>query len=322
MLIPTKNTTYVRTKDNRNENVVLEDIPLYIDKENENMVINLADVVKANQKRIAKKFGISVYNIFELALLYADVKQRSKVIKQKYRFNKMLFYIWKELEKIYGENSIIFDEMWVAPEGPIPANLMNDLIQFQTNDVVEVFLIEEGKKIAESKKKREEIKKSKKDEGIRVSIACGLTNKGEELSKAIWSELDSEMREIILKMKERFYFMKTGKIKKTVHKEYPEYRKFYTKEDKETFKLLLKKQNELSEIKELNNRDLPMKIPNDIIIQKLFAGMYIVIYKGEIIAADSSLKDLQEKCDRLIPEGNGYLIDYIEEGAGIYGLKV
>ena len=319
MLTPTMNTTYVRTKDNSNKVVVLEEIPIYIDKEKENKVITLADVIKANQKRIAKKFGISVYNIFELALLYADVKQRSKVINQKFRFNKMLFYIWKEIEKVYGENSIIFDKMWVGQEGPIPANLLSDLIQFQNNEIAQIFLIEEGKKIADSKKNWEEIKKTKKEEGIRVSLACGLTRKGEELSKKIWTELDPEIREITLKVKENLYFMKTKEIKNLVHKEYPEYRKFYTREDKETFNFLMKEQEKIAEIKGLT---FPMKIPNDFTLQKLFMGKFIALYKGEIIAVNTTLKKLQETLDSLIPEGDGCLIDYIEEGAGLYGLKV
>lgn len=322
MLKSTMEKTFVRTKDNKNNFIVLEDVPLYLDKKKENKVITLADVLKANQKRIAKKLGISVYNIFELALIFADVRQRGKVINQKYRFNKMLFYIGKEIEKLYGENSIIFDDMWKAQEGPIPANLTNDLVELQNNGFVDIFLIEKGKKIAGSKKKWEEMKKVKEDEDARVSLACGLTNKGEELAQGIWSELDPDMREVILKIKERLYFMQTGKIKKKVHKEYPEYRKIYTKEDKETFEFMLKKRNKLSGIKNINSFAFPMKIPNDITMQKLFSGKFIAIYKNEIITIDSSLKELQVKCAKLIPEGEGCLIDFIEENVGIYGLKL
>lgn len=48
------------------------------------------------------------------------------------------------------------------------------------------------------------------------------------------------MREIVVDVKEKLNYMKTGRLKKKVHKEYPEYRKGYTQEDKETFDYLLK----------------------------------------------------------------------------------
>ena len=66
---------------------VLEDIPLY-EYEGLGDRVLFSDLFKAEEKRIAKKHGINVYNIFELALLYADVKQRKNAIRQKFRFNK------------------------------------------------------------------------------------------------------------------------------------------------------------------------------------------------------------------------------------------
>jgi len=48
------------------------------------------------------------------------------------------------------------------------------------------------------------------------------------------------MREIILEVKEKLNYMKTAKLRKKVHKEYPEYRNVYTQENKETFAYLFK----------------------------------------------------------------------------------
>ncbi len=252
-LILTENKTVIRSRDNNDEIVILRDIPIYKDKDTGRDLITLSDVIKAEQMRLAKKYKINIYNIYELSLLYADVKQRGKIIKEKYRFNKMLFYLWKELEYLYGEKVLIFDNMGSAGQGPIPTSLANDLISLQDQSLVDVFLLENAKKIPESKAKWKQLKKEKKAEGIRPSLACSLTNKGEELAKTIWVDLDSEMREIILKIKEKFYFMKTAEFKEKVHKEFPEYRNTYSKEDRETFKFLLEGRIKNFEIKELIN---------------------------------------------------------------------
>ncbi len=253
ILISTENKTVIRSRDNNNEIVILRDIPIYRDIETGRDLITLNDVIKAEQLRVAKKFNIDVFNIYELSLLYADVRQRGKIIKEKYRFNKMLFYLWKELEDLYGENVLIFDNMVSADQGPIPAHLENDLISLQNQDLIDVFLLEKAKKIPESKSKWKQLKKKKESKGIRPALACGFTNKGEELAKAIWVDLDSEIRETILKVKEKFYFMKTKDIKKKVHKEFPEYRNTYSKEDRETFKFLMKKKINNFEVKKLNS---------------------------------------------------------------------
>ncbi len=232
LLRPTEKKTNVETLDNQNKEIILEDIPIYVEEESGEELVSLVDILRADEQRIAKKYNINIYNIFELALLYADVKQRGKCIKQKYRFNKMLFYVYKKFEEEYGENVLIFDGMKIAEKGPIPIHLKEDMIKLQKEGILDVFLARSGKKIPGSK----EDWKSKKW----ISIDCTLTNKGEDIARKIWSELDPEMREIIIEVKEKLYYMKTGKLRKKVHKEYPEYKKSFVLNDEETFAYLLK----------------------------------------------------------------------------------
>ena len=231
-LILTEKTTNLETLDNQNNEITLEDVPIYKMEDTGEELVTLEDTIRADERRIAKKYSISIPNIFELALLYADVKQRGKCISQKYRFNKMLFYVGKKLDEEYGEKVLIFDGMNIAENGPIPTNLKEDMKKLQQEEIFDIFLVKKGKKIPGSKKDWDTQKW--------VSIECILTNKGEDLAQKIWSELDPEMREIIVEVKEKLYYMKTGKLKKKVHREYPEYRKVYTQEDKETFAYLLK----------------------------------------------------------------------------------
>lgn len=50
-------------------------------------------------------------------------------------------------------------------------------------------------------------------------------------------------------------------------------------------------------------------------------GYNIAIYGGKIIAIDKSLKQLHKTLETLIPKGERYEIEYIEEGASIYGFS-
>ena len=77
------------------------------------------------------------------------------------------------------------------------------------------------------------------------------------------------------------------------------------------------------EIHELDKKDqfsIPMPFPDDETLYKLFRGKSIAIFEGQIIAADSSLRGLYEKIEKLIPKDKRCRIRYIEEGIAIYGL--
>jgi hypothetical protein len=67
---------------------------------------------------------------------------------------------------------------------------------------------------------------------------------------------------------------------------------------------------------------LPIPIPGDEEIQKRFAGRYIATRDGNIVAVDQTLRALHDKCKALAPAsaGQGCHIQYIEDGAAVYGL--
>lgn len=86
-------------------------------------------------------------------------------------------------------------------------------------------------------------------------------------------------------------------------------------------KIAEEEQKDYLEAKNVEDFSFPMKIPDEIIIQKQFSGKFIAIHKGMIIAVDNSLKNLYKKCGELLPKGEGCLFDYIEESVGIYGFN-
>lgn len=232
MLTLTGEKKNIEVLDGNNKRAELEDIPLYIEEETGEELYLFSDLIKADERRIAKKYRISEYNIFELALLYADVKQRKKAIRQKFRFNKMLFYIDKKLEEEYGKDSLIFDKMGQARAGPIPIHLGDDIKDLNEKKYIEIYLVKDGKKIAGSKENWEKLKNT-------ASIECILTRKGHRLAKEIWQELDIRMKEIIIEVKEDLMYIDTEILKQKVHSEYPEYKKNYIDNDKETFEKFL-----------------------------------------------------------------------------------
>ncbi len=224
--------TKVDILDNFDEEVELDDIPLYMDEESGDELYLFSDILKADEIRIAKKYGISTYNIFELVLLYADVNQRREGIKQKFRFNKMLFYLDKELQKEYGEDSLVFDKMGVARAGPIPVHLKDDINELKSKKLIDIRVVKDGNTVKGSKENWEKFKN-------RGSIECLLTKRGRKLAKNIWYELDPEIREITIDIKQKLLFLDTEELKRKVHEEYPEYRKDYSQNDTETFEEFL-----------------------------------------------------------------------------------
>jgi len=232
MLKPTGKITTVKSLDNNYSEIILEDVPVYLHEKSGEELITLADVIRAEERRIAKKYNINEYNIFEIALLYADVNQKRNSIRQKFRFNKMLFYICKKLEEEYGEDVIIFDEMGSARSGPIPINLGNDIKELQNKEIIDIFIVKDGKKIPGSKANWEKIKS-------KGSIECSLTKKGEKLAKKLWADLDLETKEIILEVKKKLFYLDTELLKEKVHHEYPEYKMNYIENDIETFEEFL-----------------------------------------------------------------------------------
>ncbi len=226
VLKPTERKTNIELFDG----TILEDIPVYELEETGADRVLFDDLFKAEEHMIAKKNNVNIYNIFELALIYADVKQRRNAIRQKFRFNKMLFYIKKRLDEEFGEDVFIFDEMGAARSGPIPVHLGEDIKRLQGEELIDVYLVKDNKKILGSKKNWEEIKGK-----AGASIECTLTKKGEKIAKEIWNDLDIDIKEIILDVKKELFYLDTEILKNKVHSEYPEYKMSYRENDTETF---------------------------------------------------------------------------------------
>lgn len=77
---------------------------------------------------------------------------------------------------------------------------------------------------------------------------------------------------------------------------------------------------------EKEERHLEIQLPSPLskkeeLLERL-RGYNIAIYNEEIVAADKSLRQLHRALEKLIPKGKRCEIEYIEEGATIYGLTL
>lgn len=219
--------------EKKGEEVKLE-IPALIDEESQEQFVSLADILKAEQTRIAKKNNVTPLQTFELLTLYAPALSRTPVIKQKFRFNKILFYIGKKIEEEFGINGLLFDEMNRCRAGPIPKTLRSDLEELEAKKLIEIYVENNGKKIPESRNNWPELIRTRKG-----ACVAKLTPKGEGVASTLWSETKAlfgdELMDIIQAVKKELIYMDTEKLKEKVHQEYPEWRKIYIEEDNEDY---------------------------------------------------------------------------------------
>ena len=216
------------------EKIELEEVPVIQEGEKGEEFFSFADILRAEQKRVAKKFDLSINHINELLALYAPVKSKIKGIKQKFRFNKIIFYIGEGIKNEFGENILEHDSIYAAGAGPIPEHLEEDIKYLNKNGLVHTYIKYNNKKIPKSDQNYDKLMKKKAGSGVVV-----LTEKGEELSEELWIEMDKsfgdEFLDIITKTKEKIIYMDTEQLKEKVHSEYPGWKKDYTKNDTENY---------------------------------------------------------------------------------------
>lgn len=208
--VPTK--VVVESVDWEGREIVLDQVPAEFNKEKNLTRVDIDEVIKAEQKFIAKENGLDPRELQVLWLIHADSRFfKSGYIEQKFRFNKMLFYLWKRMDKEGYENAFIHDEFKSARAGPIPIHLGEFLRDLEKKDII---------KVRWAKRPGE-------------SLKCQLTKLGEKIAKSIWNKTPTDIKGITRKTKEELFLIDATQLKKKVHKEYPEYKRTYTELDRE-----------------------------------------------------------------------------------------
>lgn len=202
----------VQSVDLQGREITLKGVPALKDSKTGAVRVQLEDVSKAEQEFLAREKGIDPLDVHPLLLLYASSKFfEAGYINQAFRFYKMLFSLWKELEKKSYGDSYIYDEFKCARAGPVPAHLKERLVDLEKKGVVEV--------------------KWSKSPG--KSTECKLTGRGFDIAKSLWDNTPDDVKMTVLKVKEDLFLVDATQIKEKIHKLYPEYKKCYTEVDTE-----------------------------------------------------------------------------------------
>lgn len=171
------------------------------------------DVAQAEIRKIAEKFDILPRDVGSFLVLLAKpgIFKGGEVL-YKYHLQKLLFYLWKELEKNGYVKSLPRDDFIAAKNGPVPQQLNNDLKRFENKGWI--------------KTRYEQWNGCKSKRII-------LTEDGLRLTKELWETIPEPYKIVAIKVKERIFPLDPERVRHLVHKEYPEYKDTYIENDVE-----------------------------------------------------------------------------------------
>lgn len=206
--------TDISTVDINGNSITLKDVPALKNIQTNKVRVNPAEVVKAEVDMYAKEYKLIGRDVPTLLLLYskADPFEQGKVY-YKYHLNKMLFYLWQNLNEQCLVDAFPRDEFEAKRRGPVPENLGDDLKRLEAEGLVTLKYNQWGT--------------GDKD----ASLITSLTKKGLEVADKLWWMIDDSIKQTILKTKEELFPLNPETIKIKVHKEFPQYRKIYTEPD-------------------------------------------------------------------------------------------
>jgi hypothetical protein len=208
-------TKWIETKvdmdsiDWKGNPIHLKNVPALQNSKTGKIRVYPSEVAKAEVRNLAKQYCLETRDVALLLLLYAKPGnfEKGKMYYQ-YHVNKSLFYLRKELEKQKIADAFPMDEFEAADRGPVPKNLEADLKRLTEKCII-------------STKWREK----------RASKITELTPQGLAIAEKLWEQIADPIKVTTLKVKEWIFPLDPRTIHDRVHKDYPEYKKTYTKED-------------------------------------------------------------------------------------------
>lgn len=187
-------TTSIEYKNQEtNQQIVLEEIPVIEDCNQSEELIDLDDLFKAEQNRIAKEKNVTPKNLLEIMILFAPsipknqphIQEKPQYgIKQKFRFNKMVFYIEKKIQELYGVRALEYHQIASARAGPVPFELTQGLKDLEQRHFIKIYNEWNGKKVFKGQSNWEELNRTRA--GACVAV---LTDDGIEMARSIWADM-------------------------------------------------------------------------------------------------------------------------------------
>ena len=203
----------ITSVDWKGKEIVLKNVPVEKNVKTGLIRVDIDEILKAEQKFIAEQQDLEQpIAIPELLFLFADSRFfKGGEIKEKYKFNKMLFYLRERLKEQGFGDSYIIDEFVSGRAGPIPKHLKQSMMELEKKGFVKISW----------------------SDNIKKPTVFTLTPRGIEVSKAIWDQIPDLVKKTVIQVKEEIALLDPTALKEKVHKEFPEYKKTYTDLDAE-----------------------------------------------------------------------------------------
>lgn len=205
-------TTEIKSVDWKGNPIVINDVPARKDSKTGRIRVSPIDVARAETRQIAEELGLEERDLPLFLLLYAKPGPfQVGYLCEKNKLNKMLFYVWKELEKEGLGEALPHDEFEAERNGPVPRHLFED---FERLSELSLLKVEGGRK-------------------ERRHVSVNLTPKGEKLAAQLWNRVADPYLVVASRVKDWLFPLDPVTIMKRVHREFPEFRRIYTEPDME-----------------------------------------------------------------------------------------
>jgi hypothetical protein len=207
--------TTIDTVTWRGKPIQVKKVKAFKDPKTGEIMVYPFEVAKAEIRQTAEELAICPRDVGTLLMILAKPGNFNEGdVFYKYHLQKMMFYLWKSLGKAYGD-SLPLDHLIAAENGPVPENLNKDLQRLEENKLIRTRL----EKWKDTSNK------------IVTSKRIILTEEGKKIAEELWRRLPDPYKEIALSVKKRIYPLSPDEVRELVHKEFPEYKDSYVKND-------------------------------------------------------------------------------------------
>lgn len=208
--------TTIDTVNWKGKPIQVQKVKAYKDPKTGEFLVYPSEVSKAMINQMTEEIGIHPRDAATLLMLCVKPGNFNEGdIFYKYHLQKMMFYLWKNLEKSFLD-AVPIDKFIGAANGPIPQNMNDDLGRLEQYGLIRT----------KYQKWKEESTNT-----IQTSKRIILTSKGSEVAKEICRNIPEPFKRTALAVKKKIYPKNPDEVRHLVHKEFPEYTDTYIKND-------------------------------------------------------------------------------------------
>lgn len=199
----------------KGEPIQISKVKAFKDPKSNAIMVDPSEVAKAEINQIAEQHNICPRDVATfLMILTKPGNFNEGDVFYKYHLQKMMFYAWKAVECEFGD-SLPLDNFIAAENGPVPEHLNEDLQRFEKCRLIRT---------------KSETWQDASNKTV-TSKRIILTAEGTKIAEELMRVLPEPYQKIVRSVKERIYPLDPESVRHLVHKEFPEYKDSYVKND-------------------------------------------------------------------------------------------